>query len=46
VLIENVRHHVEEEEGELFPRIRKALGDERVQELGLQMEEIHRKYQA
>ena len=45
VLIENVRHHVEEEEGELFPKIRKALGDERVEELGAEMETIRAKYE-
>jgi hemerythrin superfamily protein len=44
VLIENVRHHVEEEEGELFPKIRKALGDVRVEELGAEMEAIKAKY--
>jgi hemerythrin superfamily protein len=44
VLIENVRHHVEEEEGELFPKIRTALGDERVDELGAEMETIRAKY--
>ena len=33
-LIAEVRHHVEEEEGELFPRIRQALGDDELRELG------------
>jgi hypothetical protein len=34
VLIENVRHHVEEEESELFPLVRKALGRKVLQEIG------------
>jgi hemerythrin superfamily protein len=46
VLIENVRHHIEEEEGELFPKIRKALGDERVEQLGQRMQEIKARYTA
>jgi hemerythrin superfamily protein len=46
VLIENVRHHIEEEEGELFPKIRQSLGDDRVEELGQQMEGIKQRYQA
>ncbi|GAA4593229.1 hemerythrin domain-containing protein [Planotetraspora phitsanulokensis] len=37
VLIENVRHHVEEEEQEWFPQVRKALGRNRLQELGERM---------
>ncbi|WP_412538861.1 hemerythrin domain-containing protein [Longispora sp. K20-0274] len=37
VLIENVRHHVEEEEKEWFPQVRKALGRNRLVELGEQM---------
>jgi hemerythrin superfamily protein len=39
VLIENVRHHVEEEETELFPTVRKALGRKRLGEIGDAMEE-------
>jgi hemerythrin superfamily protein len=38
VLIENVRHHVAEEETELFPTVRKALGRKRLTELGDAME--------
>ena len=34
VLIENVRHHVKEEEGELFPAVRKALGRKHLGEIG------------
>lgn len=37
VLIENVRHHVEEEEKEWFPEVRKAVGRNRLKELGEQM---------
>ena len=38
VLIENVEHHAEEEEQELFPELRTKLGEPRLQELGAEME--------
>jgi len=34
VLIENVRHHVDEEEGEFFPTVRSELGRKALTELG------------
>jgi hemerythrin superfamily protein len=37
VLMENVRHHVEEEEHEWFPQVRSAMGRKRLQELGERM---------
>ncbi|WP_189170932.1 hemerythrin domain-containing protein [Pilimelia anulata] len=37
VLIENVRHHVQEEEQDWFPEVRKALGRNRLAELGEEM---------
>jgi hemerythrin superfamily protein len=38
VLIEMVRHHVEEEEGEMFPAVREVMGRKALQELGEVME--------
>lgn len=38
VLQENVEHHVEEEEKELFPKAESALGQEDIEELGERME--------
>jgi hemerythrin superfamily protein len=37
VLIENVRHHVEEEEQDWFPQVRKAMGRKALQQLGEDM---------
>ncbi|MFF9149095.1 hemerythrin domain-containing protein [Streptomyces sp. NPDC014861] len=38
VLMENVRHHVEEEEKEWFPDVRKAMGRNLLTELGERLE--------
>jgi hemerythrin superfamily protein len=41
-LIKDVRHHVDEEEAEMFPRLRSALGQERLMQLGARMQEAKR----
>ncbi len=38
VLKENVEHHVEEEEGEMFTKARKVLSEEDAEALGTRME--------
>ena len=38
VLIENVEHHAEEEEKEMFPDLRDKMGQERLDELGRELE--------
>jgi hemerythrin-like domain-containing protein len=40
VLKEQKKHHVEEEEKELFPKVRKLLGKERLEELGEEMQQM------
>lgn len=37
VLIENVRHHVQEEEQDWFPQVRKAMKSEKLKELGARL---------
>jgi hemerythrin-like domain-containing protein len=37
VLMESVRHHVKEEETELFPQVRKALSRDQLEELGVSL---------
>jgi hemerythrin superfamily protein len=43
VLIENVEHHIEEEEGEWFPQVREALGRNQLQEIGNRLLELREK---
>ena len=43
VLIENVRHHIEEEEQEWFPKVREGLGRKALQDLGANMEMARKK---
>ena len=37
VLMENVKHHMEEEEQDWFPKVRKGLGRSQLQEIGARM---------
>ena len=43
VLIENVRHHIEEEEQDWFPKVRAGLGRKQLQEIGEEMEKARKK---
>jgi hemerythrin superfamily protein len=43
VLIENVRHHIEEEEEDWFPKVREGLGRKVLQDLGADMLEARKK---
>nr|WP_042178119.1 hemerythrin domain-containing protein [Kibdelosporangium sp. MJ126-NF4]CEL12982.1 FIG00814492: hypothetical protein [Kibdelosporangium sp. MJ126-NF4]CTQ98667.1 FIG00814492: hypothetical protein [Kibdelosporangium sp. MJ126-NF4] len=43
VLIENVTHHMEEEEQEWFPKVRAGLGRKELQEMGARMIEAKKK---
>jgi hemerythrin-like domain-containing protein len=40
VMHENLEHHIEEEEGKMFPKARKELSEEQIKELGRQMQAI------
>lgn len=44
VLMEDVTHHVQEEEGEMFPKIQKMFDESSLEELGSQMEAEKQKY--
>ena len=43
VLIENVRHHMDEEEQDWFPKVREGLGRKTLQDLGAEMLEAKKK---
>lgn len=42
VLIESVDHHIDEEEGAWFPKVREQLGRKQLQEIGAQMIELRK----
>jgi iron-sulfur cluster repair protein YtfE (RIC family) len=43
VLIENVEHHMDEEEDEWFPKVREGLGRTQLQEIGEEMVKARKK---
>ncbi len=43
VLIENVTHHISEEEDDWFPKVREGLGRKQLQEIGAEMLEAKKK---
>jgi len=44
VLMEDITHHVQEEEGKMFPDVEKILGTAELEKLGAQMEEEKKKF--
>ena len=46
VLKENIEHHVEEEEGELFKKARQALSEEEIETLGEQLQDAKQQNRA
>jgi len=46
VLKENIEHHVEEEEGEMFKKARQVLSDEEIETLGNQLQEAKKQNKA
>ncbi len=44
VMMENVKHHVEEEEKELFPKVKKVMSNAELEDLGLEMEAVKDDY--
>jgi hemerythrin-like domain-containing protein len=43
VLIENVAHHIEEEEDDWFPKVRAGLGRKQLQEIGAELKQARKK---
>jgi hemerythrin-like domain-containing protein len=43
VLIENVTHHIEEEEQDWFPKVRAGLGRKQLQDIGAKLQEARQK---
>jgi hemerythrin-like domain-containing protein len=46
VLKENIEHHVEEEEGEMFKKARVALSEEEIETLGDRLQKAKQQYKA
>lgn len=44
VMMENVEHHVKEEENEMFPMVEDQIGSEKLKELGTQMQKEKEKF--
>ncbi|MDQ3132141.1 MAG: hemerythrin domain-containing protein, partial [Acidobacteriota bacterium] len=44
VLMEDITHHVQEEEGKMFPDVEKILGAAELEKLGAKMEEEKKKF--
>jgi hemerythrin superfamily protein len=40
VLREEIEHHVEEEEGELFPKVKQMLAEDELEDLGIVMDDL------